>query len=294
MNVHTVDRPLITVVTGASRGLGLAIAHRLGETIDDGRVVLTARCGRDAVTAANALQSKGVNVEPYANALDVADPSSVRAFAGFAEAELGGRIDLLVNNAAICQRGWEPNVVRRTLRTNVIGPLALSRIALPGMRRRRHGHILHVSSGDGELVYLNTLLQSALNGATSQRDVLRTLVRAAPPREAFGTQPAHGPTPAYALSKAALNALTRIAAAELPPPEECGVRVSAVCPGDVLTRICVEGHALQHAVPPCEAAVDVVWLALAGLGASHDPACLDSEGKMPSGRFWRARQVIDF
>ena len=111
------------------------------------------------------------------------------------------------------------------------------------------------------------------------------LVKAAPPRNAFGAEPAHSRTPAYALSKAALNALTRIAAAKLPAPESRGVRVSAVCPGDVLTRMCTEEYARNVALLPSVAAEDVLWLAIAGLQPNGIPA---------SGRFWRARQQISF
>lgn len=121
--------------------------------------------------------------------------------------------------------------------------------------------------------------------------LLRTLVRASPPRNSFNTAPAHGPTPAYSLSKAALNALTRIAAAELPRPELCGVLISAVCPGDVSTRMCAaehgeEGNEAPHEIlSPQHAARDVVWLAAAGANP-NDAAAL------PSGRFWRAREEI--
>ena len=283
------------VVTGASRGLGFAIARRLAE-IGHGtsaRVILTARSGRDAQSAATALHAEGFScVEPYSASLDVADARSVAAFGRFAADELDG-FDLLVNNAAICEPGWDPRVVRSTLRTNVLGPLALTRLALGDMLHRRRGHIVHISSGDGELVYLNPALQEELHAATSEGAVLRTLVRAAPPRDAFGASPAHSLTPAYALSKAALNALTRIAAADLPPPHVCGVRISAVCPGDVLTRMCTEAEARQHAVAPSMAAFDVTWLAIAGLDVSPEQRG-SSRSSLPSGRFWRSRQMIDF
>ena len=106
-----------------------------------------------------------------------------------------------------------------------------------------------------------------------------------PPRDAFGTAPAHGPTPAYSISKAALNALTRVHATSLPPASRCGVRVSAVCPGDVLTRMCVDEAARFVAIPPATAARDVVRLGLSGLSATSS---------LPSGRFWRHGQQIVF
>lgn len=286
--------PTIAVITGASRGLGLAVARRTAEMLHDGghdaRVILTARGAGAAASAADVLRSEGVHVESYSAPLDVSDARSVSAFNDYTASDLGG-IDLLINNAAICEPGWEADVVQRTLRTNVLGPLAMARVALPGMLRRGRGHVLHVSSGDGELVYLHPELQGELRAAQSAWAVLRTLARAAPPRDAFGAAPAHGPTPAYSLSKAALNALTRIAAAELAHErgEACGVRVSAVCPGDVLTRMCVDEHARQLAVAPSEAAVDVAWLAVEGLRAHEH-----HHHALPSGRFWRAREEISF
>ena len=91
-----------------------------------------------------------------------------------------------------------------------------------------------------------------------------------------GAAPAHGPTPAYALSKAALNAGSRILAAE-----EAGVWVGAVCPGDVRTRMCVDPEARARAVPADAAVPSVLWL-------------LERAAGLPSGRFWRDREEIQF
>ena len=273
---------MVAVISGASRGLGLALAQVLAET-SDFNVLLTARDGAAAVDAVSALRAQGVlGVEAYAAPLDVQDRAHVADFSNFMAAEYGA-VDLLINNAAVCHTGWDCQTVRDSLRINVLGPLALTRALLPAMSRRRRGHVVNVSSGDGELVYLNTALQQELNAATSVCDVLRILGRAAPPRNAFGPSPAHGPTPAYAISKAALNALTRIVATELPPPGRTGVRISSVCPGDVLTRMCSDPNA---AVLPAVAAVDVAWLAVTGVD--------DERGDLPSGRFWRYREQIDF
>jgi NAD(P)-dependent dehydrogenase (short-subunit alcohol dehydrogenase family) len=155
------------------------------------------------------------------------------------------------------------------------------------MLHRRRGHVVHISSGDGELLYLHTALQAALRVTDSEAAVLRVLARAAPPLNAFGHAPAHGPTPAYACSKAALNALTRIAAARLPPADVCGVRVSAVCPGDVCTRMLSthDPEALLRALPPATAARDVLCVAGAGL---------DGDARLQSGRFWRHGRQIAF
>ena len=280
--------PSTTVlVTGASRGLGLALVRDLLLRCDETsnmRVLLAARTASAADGAAAALRREGFE-DVCGCTVDVSDAWSVAAFARDHDDD----IDLIINNAAVCPMGWSRQTTEACWRTNVVGPLALSRAVLPGMLRRRRGHILHVSSGDGELVYLNMALQSALEASTSERDVLRILARASPPRNAFGHAPAHGPTPAYATSKAALNALTRITAASLPAAEACGVRVSAVCPGDVATRMLSthDPEAVLRALPPATAARDVVSLALAGLGGTDDAA-------LPSGRFWRHGRELVF
>ena len=288
--------PITAVVTGATRGLGVALARGLAmqTAFAPIRVVLTARDENAALATAAALSaeigsSAGGSLpklEAYPRSLDVSSPRSVANFVQYAEETLGG-VDLLVNNAAMCEEGWSRETVQRTLRTNVVGPAALSQALLPGMMRRRRGHVICISSGDGELVYLSTSMQRELQSARSSRDVLRILARAMPPHNAFGCPPAHGPTPAYAVSKAALNALTRLSAAGLPPPMDSGVRVSAVCPGDVLTRMLDRDDELacRNAVPPSTAARDVVWLATVGLLA---------DAALPTGRFWRHCHQIEW
>jgi NAD(P)-dependent dehydrogenase (short-subunit alcohol dehydrogenase family) len=271
-------------VTGAARGLGLALARELAEAGPaEHRVILTARNSADAIRAAHDLHAQGLTaVEPYTLPLDVSNAQDAARFGRYTKTSFGG-IDILINNAAVCERGWNERVVRHTFKVNVLGPLVLMHTVLQGMLHRRRGHIVNISSGDGELVYLNPSLQDDLAGASSARHVLRTLVRASPPREAFGTAPAHSETPAYAISKAALNAMTRVTAAGI--REYGDVRVSAVCPGNVLTRMCTEEHELEDAVSAAEAAADVARLAMAGL---------DSTCAFPNGQFWRRGNLIPY
>jgi len=261
------------VVTGANRGLGFALAHQLA--LSGFSVLITARDVQNGEAAAATLASLGVLVEAHCAPLDVSCPSHMVDFASFCEHHSAP--DVLINNAAICEPGWSQEVVRRTLATNVIGPLALMRAVLPGMHRRGHGRILNLSSGDGELVFLNSALQAEMRAVHTPRQLVRLLSRVSPPREEFGPSPAHGPTPAYSVSKAALNALTRVIVDQHPTLVHNDVWLGAACPGDVRTRMCSVEPA--HAVTPKDAATDLVRL-------------LTQQRSQPSGRFWRQRTEI--
>jgi NAD(P)-dependent dehydrogenase (short-subunit alcohol dehydrogenase family) len=270
--------PLSAAVTGANRGLGLALADQLAAA--GVNVLLTTRSGRETSRPAEVqlLRRGHRGVEAYDAPLDVSNPISRAAFIDYCDQR--GGLDIIINNAAICSEGWSMDVVRQTLRTNVLGPIALTHGLLPGMLHRRRGFVINISSGDGELVYLSTALQEELRITSSSRQLLRLLACASPPRNAFGSAPAHGPTPAYCISKAALNAATQLVAQALPAPTDCGVWVGAVCPGDVLTRMCT---AREAALTPEAAAADVIWL----LERQLAEGCA-----LPSGRFWRAREQI--
>lgn len=205
----------IAVVSGANRGLGLEVSRQLA---DRGfGVVMGVRDLRKGEAAA---RFPGAALHPMF--LDVADPESPARLAAEVRARFG-RCDVLVNNAGIHydtgNRASNPDwrVVREAFETNLFGAWRLTEAFLPLMRERGRGRIVNVSSEAGSLASM---------GAG---------------------------TPAYSTSKAALNALTRVLAAEL---ADTGILVNAVCPGWVATDM---GGAGGRPIP--EGARGIVWAA---------------------------------
>lgn len=194
------ERP-VAVVTGANRGLGLAAAEGLARR--GYSVVLTARNANKARDAAEDLVQQELDV--VAQVADVSNPESLEPVARFVD-EKYGRVDCIVNNAGIspesdanCSVFDSPfELIEKAFRINALGALALVRVLVPLMKRRRQGCIVNVSSGMGQLSEMN------------------------------------GGYPAYRLSKVALNALTRILAEEL---QNTQIRVNSVCPGWVRTDL---------------------------------------------------------
>jgi len=183
----------VAVVTGANRGIGLEVTRQLAH--HGHVVVLGSRALDRGRQAALALDSTGRRVRPCQ--LDVADPASIQAMADWT-AEQFGRVDVLVNNAAIDydsdQHAATADLdrVRRALETNLFGAWHTTQALLPLLRRSPHARVVNVSSEAG-----------SISGMT-------------------------GGTPAYSVSKAALNAVTRLLAGELRGDH---VLVNAVCPG---------------------------------------------------------------
>jgi 3-oxoacyl-[acyl-carrier protein] reductase len=135
----------VSLVTGASRGIGRATALLLAEHGSD--LVLAARDRQAIEEVAGTCEAKGVRARPVS--VDVADPASVRE--GVDQAlRAFGRIDHLVNNAGVAADGLLVRMKRedweRVLQVNLTGAFEVTRAALPGMLKARYGRIVNVSS----------------------------------------------------------------------------------------------------------------------------------------------------
>jgi NAD(P)-dependent dehydrogenase (short-subunit alcohol dehydrogenase family) len=224
----------VALVTGASRGLGLALARALAER--DWTLVID---GRDHTALDQAAAELSRLTTVHAVAGDVAEPAHRQALLN-AVAGLG-RLDLLVNNASVLGPSPQPgladyplDILEQVYRVNTVAPLALIQLALPYLQAAQ-GRIVNITS------------DAALE-----------------PYEGWG---------GYGSSKAALEQLTNVLAAEHP-----GLRIYWVDPGDLRTRLHQEafpGEDISDRPPP--------EVAVPGLLALID-------GDRPSGRY-RAQTV---
>ncbi len=181
----------VALVTGANRGIGLEVVRQLAQ--QGMRVILGARDAAKGEAAAQPLRRAGLAVYPHQ--LDVTDQQSIYRLHTAVTTNFG-RLDILVNNAAILYDTWQQGItadldtVHAAFETNVFGAWRMCQTFLPLLRRSRAGRIVNLSSEAGSLASMG------------------------------------GGTPAYSISKAALNALTRILAAEL---AGTGILVNAIC-----------------------------------------------------------------
>ena len=145
----------IALVTGASRGLGRAIALRLAQ--EGAAVALNYReRAAEAESVAQEIRSKGGKA--IALQAHVADAAQVRSMVDRASRDLGP-VDILVNNAGISDKRdgppsvADPDAVRRVLEVNFFGVLAVTQAMLPLVRNSPSGRIVMVSSGLGSLTW---------------------------------------------------------------------------------------------------------------------------------------------
>jgi len=211
------------LITGGNRGLGLETARQLAKR--DWRVILGCRDAIKGGEAARSIPNATVRV------VDIGDLASIAAL-GKALADDGVELDVLVNNAAISMRGFDLGVATRTIAVNLTGTLAMTDAVAP--RVKDGGAIVMVSSGMGELTVLDQPARGRVERAANRGEV-EELAREFVGGVANAAHQKGGwPSSAYSVSKALLNAATRVVAKELAPRK---IRVNAVCPGWVRTDL---------------------------------------------------------
>ena len=235
----------IALITGANKGIGKEIARQLGA--QGMTVLIGARDeGRGGEAAAD-LQQQGIDA--HVARLDVTDSDSIDAAAQQIEREFG-RLDVLVNNAGIAlddgpASAFNLDALRRTYETNVFGVAAVTMAFLPLLKKSEAGRIVNMSSGLGSL--------------TQNSDPNWVFASAKPL--------------AYNSSKAALNMITVIFAAEL---KDTSIKVNAADPGFTATDL--NQHRGMRTVEQ-GAAIAVRLAALPAAGPTG--GYFDDEGPVP-------------
>ena len=250
----------IALVTGASRGIGEAIARRLAEagaavavsarTVEEGDHPLP---GSTATTVRSIVDAGGTGV---AVAADLSRQEDRRALVAEVERRLGP-IDVLVNNAAVTYfepvDGFSEAHYRTMFEVQVRAPFELAQLVVPGMRERGRGWVLNISSGAARHPQ-GPPYRRGLGGGT-----------------------------VYGMCKAALERFTTGLAAELHP---AGIAVNVLSPAGLVPTPGVLHHGLTRGVPeealePPEVMAEAAYRLCTG-----DPATL-------TGRIAYSRPLLD-
>ena len=208
----------IAVVTGGNRGIGFQVCRDIAKK--GFKVLLTARNSEKGMESSGILQSEGLDVSFYE--LDVSSAESIDTFYNRVAEEFG-RIDVLVNNAAIIPDArssglsLEIQELQVSLETNVYGIILLSQKIITLMIKNNYGRIINMSSGMGQFADMGSGYL------------------------------------AYRISKTAVNTITKVLANET---DSHNIQINSVDPGWVKTEMGGAGASLSVE----EGADTIVWL----------------------------------
>lgn len=228
----------LALVTGANQGIGFAVVKLL---LKKGlRVILSSR---DEIKGKEAIKKLNGGENLFFHQLDISDEKSVQNIKEYVQKEFG-KLDILINNAGINYDTWQntqtANIqeVKQTIDTNLLGAWRVTQAFVPLLQKGKNSRIVNISSGAGNLA--------------SQT----------------------GNTPAYSISKLALNALTMQFANLL---QKDNILVNCMCPGWVRTSMGGVGASRS----PEEGADTAIWLST-------------DENLSKTGKFFRDRKVISW
>lgn len=243
MTTEGSDSGKIVLITGASRGIGFEAARALAA--EGHTVVLSARDRVRGESAVDAIKAEHLPGGVHFLHLDVTDPASIDS--AVAEVtEKFGKVDVLVNNAAILRDHYvkasdvAPETLDQTLATNVTAVHAMIGAFLPLLRASGQARVINLASGAGQLTWMFDKVWA----------------------------------PAYQISKAGVNAVTRIWATEL---QADGISVNSVCPGWCRTEM--GGAEADRSAE--EGTSGILWL------ANEAPADI-------TGKFFRDQKELDW
>ncbi|CDF38996.1 unnamed protein product [Chondrus crispus] len=228
----------IAVVTGASRGLGRALASHLSAQ------------GYLVIAGQRAPAPKSCNFDIRHLRLDLADEDSLEAFCHYLLDNLPC-IDVLVNNAASCpdhpgDTAKSASYWNSVLQVNFFASVRLTESLLPLLQQSlKYPRVVNISSGDGELLFFSESLKprlERLEACNSTIQLIREVESIANNilDDSFGIpidELIYNGQPAYKLSKALLNGYTRFASRRQERLQSPEVAFVSVCPGDVDTEM---------------------------------------------------------
>jgi carbonyl reductase 1 len=283
----------VGVVTGANKGIGLAIVRQLAlqypsSPLNDGQflVYLTARDDARGENALNQLSDDpqlkkaralaadgGLTTLRFHN-LDIGDAGSIQSLRDYLKTTHPDGIDFVINNAGIAMQGFDNNVVENTLRVNYYGTLQTTNALVSALKPG--GRFINVASVSGSLRNYTSSLKSRFVNASVVEDATTLMQEFADAVKSGDHEEKGWPSAAYAVSKAGLIAQTRALAKQF-QGEGKDVLINSCHPGYVVTDMTRGGGTKT----PDQGAQTPVLLAIQDIGHK-------------TGTYWSDEKEVDW